>query len=320
VDNKSGLQAVCAKVVIDATGDADVAWRAGAPTDPDTTYRLPGLYFAIAGVDLTRFNAFLGAPYEETSDEAQWRKERRIQDGGAMYIIYPQMIKFYREAWRLGEYRYYGRIGNLAVAAVDHGFYPGRDGIIDGQIGLDAKTHLDSGNAAMISELEAGAREYIFETAQFLRRHVPGCERSYLIAVAPYFHFRGGRSIVPEYALTTEDVKQGTRFDDAMFVVYGSETDERSPQGNDFPYRQLLPREVDGLLVAGRAALIQPPVMRDRWKVLLMGQAAGVAAALAAEQGVTPRRIDVKALQRRLYRKYRAPMGDEARLKELGIS
>ena len=319
VEGKGGPAAIRANVVIDATGDADVAFRAGAPTDPDTTYMKPGLYFALAVVDEARLNAFLYGPFKESDDDAAWRKQRRIEDGGAIYTLPTPLVPLYRKAWELGEYRYYGRIGDLAVAAVDHGWYPTRDGIVDAQIGLDAKRHLDVGDAAVMSELEVGARQFIFETAQFMRRHVPGCERSYLMMIAPYFHFRGGRSIRAAYALTAGDVAAGRRFDDVMFVVYGSETQDRAPGGNDFPYRQLLPREVEGLLVAGRAAIVQPPVMRDRWKVLLMGQAAGVAAAQAVRDGVLPSQVDVKALQRTLARKYRAPLGDAARLRELGI-
>ena len=87
----------------------------------------------------------------------------------------------------------------------------------------------------------------------------------------------------------------------------------------DFPYRQLLPQGIDGLLVTGRACIVQPPVMRVRWMVLYMGQAAGVAAALVAESGTPTREIDVKEMQSLLYHKYQAPFGDEERLRKLGI-
>lgn len=319
VETKGGRMAIRAKVVIDATGDADVAYRAGAPTDPDTKYMLPGLYFAIGGVETERFTAFINSPCQESPEDAAWRKQRRLQDGGAMGIMYPAMVPLYRRAWEMGDYRYYGKIGDIAVAAVDHGFYPARDGIVDGQIGLNAKRHLDVGNPVLMSELEAGARQFIFESALFMRHYVPGCGRSYLVAIAPYFHFRGGRSIKAEYALTNADVKDGRQFDDVLFVVYGSETNARAAEGNDFPYRQLLPQAVEGLLVAGRTAIVQPPVMRDRWKVLLMGQAAGVAAALAVERNVTPRTVNVRDLQRVLYNQYHSPMGHEDRLRALGI-
>ncbi len=86
----------------------------------------------------------------------------------------------------------------------------------------------------------------------------------------------------------------------------------------DFPYRQFLPRGIDGLLVTGRACIIQPPSLRVRWMVFLMGQAAGAAAALAAGSGT--RGFECKTLQSILHRKYQMPMGDSARLRELGIT
>jgi hypothetical protein len=113
-----------------------------------------------------------------------------------------------------------------------------------------------------------------------------------------------------------EDYQEDLLLDD---VIYEGPDPNRGPARFDFPYRQLLPREVEGLLMAGRSAIVQPPRMRTRWKVLLMGQAAGLAAALAATGGVPPRQVNVKELQRLLYHKYGAPLGDEARLRELGI-
>ena len=80
----------------------------------------------------------------------------------------------------------------------------------------------------------------------------------------------------------------------------------------------LLPRTVDGLLAAGKSAVRRGPQFRVRYSCQLMGQAAGVAAALAVKHGVEPRAIDVRELQRILH-DLGAEMGSEARLRELGI-
>jgi hypothetical protein len=119
--------------------------------------------------------------------------------------------------------------------------------------------------------------------------------------------------------VTMDDFEKGRRFDDVVFVSYGSETEIRVEGGYDFPYRQFVPKSVNGLLMTGRAALIQPPTNRSRWKVLTMGQIAGLAAAQAVRENVTPGKIDVKHLQRTLHRKYHAYLGEPDRLKELGI-
>ena len=116
-----------------------------------------------------------------------------------------------------------------------------------------------------------------------------------------------------------DDVKECRKFDDVVFQVPYPNPHKESEETYDFPYRQFLPRKVDGLLVTGRACIIQPPIMRPRWMVFLMGQATGVAAALSAREGKMPRDLNVKDLQRVLYHKYQMPLGDTKRLRELGI-
>jgi hypothetical protein len=181
-------------------------------------------------------------------------------------------------------------------------------------------TRILSGDNELMTRLEIGCRIYIFETAQFMKRYVPGFEHSALHTVSPYFHARGGRTALCEYMVTMDDFEKGRRFDDVVFVSYGSETQTVVEGGYDFPYRQFVPREMDGLLMAGRAQLIQPPTNRTRWKVLTMGQIAGLAAAQSVRENVTPGRIDVKRLQRTLHGKYHAYLGEPERLKELGIT
>lgn len=320
VESKSGTQAVRAKVVVDATGDADVAARAGAPTDPGERYSHPGMYFAVGDVDTRRYLDFLGNAPEPDPADVKWAEEMFTKDFGLSR--YPRtlnpLLPYLKTASYLGSYHICRRIGDIAVITVDHGFYPPQHNIVGAQVGLRGKS-IHSGDAAMMGELERGARVYIFETALFLRRYVPGFEQSYLHLIAPYFHARGGRSAVCDYNMTVDDVNTGARFHDVTFVVYGSEGERGPDTGSDFPYRQFLPSGVEGLLTAGRCTIIQPPTMRTRWKVLMMGQVAGLAAALAARDNRTPRQIDVKELQRLLRRKYHTPMGPPERLRELGL-
>jgi hypothetical protein len=122
-------------------------------------------------------------------------------------------------------------------------------------------------------------------------------------------------------------VKTACRFDDVVFqgihhFIKPGRSDAPVEYSSpfDFPYRQLLPQNIDGLIVTGRACIVQPPVMRIRWMVFLMGQAAGSAAALAVRSAQQPRDIDIKALQKVLHEKYGMPLGDANRLKELGLA
>ena len=172
-----------------------------------------------------------------------------------------------------------------------------------------------SGDTKVMTAIEVKCRSFIFETAQFLIRRVPGFEKAYL-------HIIARRSIISEYPVTMEDIEQGRKFDDVVFrgchKLLGLQP-VRYETTYEFPYRQFLPRKVDGLLVTGRACIIQPPVMRIRWMVLLMGQAAGAAAALAVKAATIPRELKVKELQSLLYHQYQAPLGDQKRLQELGL-
>jgi hypothetical protein len=270
-----------------------------------------------------------------------------------MHHIAP-LVPYYKAAWESGEYQFLVQVEDRWTILLDHGLFrsvvgwqyvadplrKGQYGLLGALLGIhgpwDGEDAPTSGSATLMNKLETRSRTFIFETALFLKRRMPGFESSYLHFVSPCFHARGGRSMVSEYPLTQADVEDTQRKDDVVFVAVRPELgrhnkpDPRDVTGADvygyaprlsfdFPYRQLLPQKIEGLLAAGRSAIVQPPVMRVRWMVFLMGQAAGAAAALAVKNGVTPRELDVKALQRLLYNTYQVPLGDADRLKELGI-
>jgi hypothetical protein len=333
VENKNGTQAIRARVVVDATGDADVAARAGAPTDGGKSLFHAGTYFAMANVDVDRYvNEVFKKP--PSSEDINWA-ESILPHAARSNWIRP-LLPYYRAAWEAGEYKFFQEIDGLGYVYADHGLFRavagvqdvadplriGKYGIIGALVGVRRDENPTSGDTEIMTAIEVKCRSFIFETGQFLIRRVPGFEKAYLHIIAPYFNSRGGRSIISEYPVTVEDATQERKFDDVVFRachrLLGLHP-VRYQTSYDFPYRQFLPREVDGLLVTGRACIIQPPVMRIRWMVLLMGQAAGTAAALAATADITPRELNVKELQSLLHHKYQAPLGNEERLQELGL-
>jgi hypothetical protein len=340
VENKSGTQAIMAKVVVDATGDADVAARAGAPVDSGGSLFNPGLYLAMGNVDIETYEREV-IQVEPGAEDVRWAQDLDPLAGKRLNHLRP-LLPYYRSAWESGEYRFLRPVGDRWTILLDHGIFgsvagvqyvpdpirKGRYGILGALAGVWGPwddVHVEtSGSAQVMNVLETHCRTFIFETAQFYVRHLPGFQDAYLHFVSPYFHARGGRSIVSEHPLTRVDVEQDPLKEDVVFIA-DEHPIPRRPDGKvmaaevfgyeqrrtfDFPYRQLLPREVDGLLATGRSAIIQPPVLRVRWMVFLMGQAAGAAAALAARQNVTPRELDVKALQRVLHNEYQVPLGD----------
>jgi hypothetical protein len=323
IQNRGGLQAIRAKVTIDATGNAEVAARAGAPMFEGDKYIHPGMYFAIANVDSPKYLAWRET-VQVSDDDVKWADEieKKLGSWGAGFLkpFFPMM----RRAWGNGEFRFIKPIGKVAAVTIDHGFWrPMRD-IVGAQLGLADNVlhpgngrHFDTGDQELMNELEVGCRIFIFEAAQFMHRYVPGFENSHLHMIAPYFHARGSRGVVCEHQLTKEESLEGARFDDVVMLTY----ENSAPVGSyDFPYRQMLPKNVKGLLATGKSAIVIPPNNRARWKFLVMGQASGVAAAMAAKANVTPAQVDIKELQRVLSAKYHMPLADnEARMKALGL-
>jgi hypothetical protein len=183
---------------------------------------------------------------------------------------------------------------------------------------------VDAGNAAHISVLEAAMRMYVFEYVQRCREQLPGCEKAYLLFIAPYLGARGGPCIDGEYTLTVHDCRAGKRFDDVIFV-YGEPRALRYTGGQgqhlwtDVPYRVMIPKQLDGLMAVGRSASgIPDTLLRNREGVMYMGQAAGTAAAMAARASISPRDIDIRQLQKRLL-EAGFFLGDNARLRELEL-
>ena len=299
----------------------------------------------MANVDIDEYDTRV-ALKQPDPDDLQWAKSQEQRIGWRLGHV--RLLSTYlRAAWVAGEYEYLKIVRDIGMVAFDHGIFRsvsgvqyvkdplriGKFGILGALVGVHGTEKSFSGDSAVMTELEVACRTYIFETAQFLIRRVPGFEKAYLHIIAPYFHSRGGRSIVSESPVSQGDVDEGRRREDVVFIS-DSHPIPRGPDGSvtadqvygytrrqtyDFPYRQFLPRGVEGLLVTGRAAIIQPPTMRVRWMVFLMAQAAGAAAAIAAKAGVAPRDLNVRELQRLLHHEYDVPLGDEERLRELGI-
>ncbi len=324
VESKSGRRAVRAKVVIDATGEADVARRAGAPIlYPKTSYHemdahAPtgmGLFFALGGVDWEEYAAYRRAHGKPSEQDLNWSRE-------ALGFVPPgHLLPLMRKAWESGEYRIVQEIDGLGrLRSGELSQMHGADGLAWGRLGPERREEISAGDGLHISKLEAKVRMYIYESAQFWKRHVPGFGNSYLLCIAPFFGARGGPCIEGEYTVTMDDVKAGRRFPDVLFIF-----DHVTPGGayvgnwTDFPYRAMLPRKLDGLLASGRSASCIPDtLLRGRMMVMHMGQAAGTAAALAVKDRVTPKELKVKELQGMLL-EAGFYLGDGARLRELGL-
>ena len=279
--NKSGRQTILAQVTVDATGDADIAWLAGAPVEKgreeDGLMQPVTLNFRMAGIDEERMPS-----RQEINKLYDLAKERgEINNPRENVLVF--------KTTRPGELHF-----NTTRVA-----------------GIDGTSVLD------LTRAEVESRRQTKEMVTFLRRHVPGFENAYLLATAPQIGIRETRRIKGEYVMTEEDVLEGRQFPDA--VAQGSYCiDIHNPAGTgtvikclppgahyDIPYRCLVPLGVDNLLVAGRP-ISTTHVAHSSTRIMpicmAVGQAAGTAAAMAAHLNITPREINIVALQQLLRR------------------
>jgi hypothetical protein len=263
-DTKSGREAILGRVVIDATGDLDVAASAGAP-------HIGGAYmlttvFRLGNVDTDAAERF---EREQPAAFAVIDKEVKRLIGGCW------------EHWWLKT-----PLPGVVWCNCPH------------------MTGLDGLKVEDLTEAEVRGRGHIHDAVDYARAHMPGFERCVVIDVAPQTGVRQTRMLEGEYVMTKEDLAARTRFADAI------------ARGRDYttPYRTLLPKQVDNLLVAGRhysATSTAQKMSREIPPCMAMGEAAGLAAAMALDAGVDVRDVDVKALQARL-RAQGADPGDQS--------
>jgi hypothetical protein len=291
METKSGPIAVRARVTIDCTGDGDVAVQAGAPSEvgrADGLVQPMTLMFRVVGFQRANFEAYV------TQNPKQWRGVHGLWD-------------LVREATEAGE---------LKLPREDILFFatPHEEEV---SVNSTRVTRVLGTDVWDLSYAEWMSRRQMRQIAQFLRRYVPGFDESYVAQSGVQVGVRETRRVLGDYQLTADDVLAARKFGDA--VARGAyPIDIHNPTGTgtvlkrlppgeayDIPLRCLMPKDVDGLLVAGRCMSgtheahssyrVMPIVMAT-------GQAAGVCAALAARRNALPRAIAVEDVQRELTR------------------
>jgi glycine/D-amino acid oxidase-like deaminating enzyme len=274
--SKDGQQTFRARVVVDATGDGDVAYRAGAEMvegrEEDGRHMPVSLVFAVANVDVERALAFKANERERFN--AILRKA--AEEG------------YHTAAW-----------------------YSFDRTTIPGVINVNNGAYVDIGNVdgTKSGDLTIAERMGVRVAVDFVRlaraERVPGLEDCHLMRTGAKVGVRDTRRIVGEYVLTVEDARTGAEFEDVVARKYGAIDANQlfigeMKSGFAYPYRSLLPKGVENLLVAGRcgsATFLGHAAGKSMGNMMALGQAAGVAAALCCAQQVSPRELDVGRLQ-----------------------
>lgn len=275
VANKSGLRQIRAKVVVDASGDGDVAFRAGGVFEDWRSVQVQSLTttFRIGNVNIERAREVDKQQLWDLMAKAASSKEYHLPRVEGSVHITPYK-------------------GIMATNMV--------------------RLHVDDPtDPIQLSAAEMEGRRQAIEYHRFLRDRVPGYEQSILLSFSSYLGVRESRRIRGDYWLTREDVLNVRKFEDAIAMCgapieehhAGSDTRwEYLPEGAayDIPYRCLLPKGLEGMLLAGRCLSASHDAhasVRSMGQCMAMGQAAGLAAAQAAGKAKSPRGIDVRKLQ-----------------------
>ncbi len=317
-ESKSGLEAILAKAVVDASGDADVAHLAGVPLLEMGERGLHSYVFRVGNVDVDRFvHYFVSHPgqYPEHMDVDWTFEEAYAQYQATGTFLFPHgggyQMDIFKEAIAKGE---------LPEAVGGHTGLPACQmhairslGVVHVITGFVRLPGLD---AAAISRAMSDGRRMAFTMADFFRRRLPGFEHACIIGLADDLGLRVTRWIDGDFKFTQAMKERPTRFDDAIGrgVVqvdckkhagkdaWGVQT--FSSDTFDIPYRCLLPRRVEGLLMgAGRSVSAESPwLLRVMAHTMVVGQGAGVAAAVAARDGVAPRQVSLAAVRDELRR------------------
>jgi len=286
--SKSGAQAWRGKVVIDATGDGDIAASAGAAfykgRESDGKMQPMTLMFKVAGVDTAR--AILPGSFETKIDvplgEIQSLARETLPHPAGHVLLYK---------------------GSLP-------------GVVT--VNMTNVTDVDGTRAEDLTRAEKICRNQMPLIVEFLRKHAPGYENCYALSSASIIGVRETRHFKGLYTLTEDDILAAKVFPDWVVTkahfnfdihnLKGPGLDEhgvqhgfKQPEGYTIPYGCLVPEKVDGLLLAGRC-ISGTHKAHSNFRVMPicanMGQAAGIAAALAAKMNVEPRDVPVADIQK----------------------
>ena len=304
VESKSGRQAILAERVIDATGDADIAYRAGARCQQTAKEDMMGVtvMFSCAGVDKERFLDYVR---EHPSTFADWGKNWRIRTSGKEdHLFTPYLQEPFDRARSEGVIpEHLTSIAGTWSTLTEAGEATSLNMIY--MLGYDCTDVWD------LTRAEMEGREQVLLAVEALRRYVPGFEAAKLRNFGMALGTRDSRKIVGRYSMTEHDVLGQARFEDSVGIfpefLDGCGLLILPTTGRYFqiPYGCLLPQVVENLLVAGRCVAgdrVSHAAMRNMMCCTVTGQGAGVAAALSVGEGVRCGAVDIGQLQAELRR------------------
>ena len=290
IESKSGRQVILARVIIDCTGDGDIAARAGADyikgRETDGKMQPMTIMLQLAGVDRSKVKYLteFGMTWEINGKSIQDLARATLPFPAGHVLIYPTV-------------------------------YP--DNVI---LNMTNCLDVDGTNADDLTRAHLQCRAQSDAIVDFLRAQAPGFANAYVIKTSTQIGVRETRHFKGVETITEHDILAARVFENWAvtkahfnFDVHnmsgngldetGCQLEFKQPKGYTIPYGCLVPQQLNGLLLAGRN-ISGTHLAHSNYRVMPicvnMGQAAGVAAAMCAKQNITPRALEIKTLQNRL--------------------
>lgn len=299
IENKSGRSAICPKVVVDCSGDGDVAAKSGARFiigDGNGTMQPVSLFFRIGNVDTQALRKWMKENRQYLKDSPT---DKEIDNQKA--IAFLGLNELVKE--EIGKGNLDDEIANrILMYELPHGQFA---------VNATRLQHVSGLNASDMTKAELRLRKQVLQLSQFLKQHVGGFAQSYVLDTGAQVGVRETRHIVGEYVLNENDILEGRSFADG--ISCGTYAIDIHP-GNgkmqiytgsgkkvyEIPYRSTIPVGLNNLLVAGRcisANHYAAGSIRVMATCMAMGQGAGVAAALASKSDGMTRDVNVSQLR-----------------------
>ena len=305
VESKAGREAILAERVIDATGDADVVARCGAPTyfTPKDEMMSASVMFSMCGVNKSRFIEQIKADpqtYKDWAGNGEWDI---TTDGKEDDMFSPFLRKPFKRALAAGILP-----ANLATIA-------GTWGTVSDQGDLTylnmVHLNIDGTDPDDLTRGEMAGRRQAMLAVEALKGFMPGCENGKLRNFGMTLGIRDTRKIDAHYNLRECDVRGEGRFEDSIGIFpefidgYGLLILPTTGRYFQVPYRSLLPKGIGNLIVAGRTIGGDKPshaAVRNMMCCAVSGQGAGVAAAVSLKSGASFETVDIAHVQAELRR------------------
>ena len=315
VETKRGREAVLSRVVVDSTGDADVAALSGAPVHT-LEKGVHSLCFRLGNVNVDEFVRYFRerpGEYPEYMDVDWALEEALAQYDDCGTFLFPHgggmQMRAFQQAIQDGALPKTVGIQDTTDACQMHAIRS--TGVAHVITGF---THFDGLDQQQITGSIVDGRRMAFTVAEVYRQYIPGFADSFIGGTAANLGVRTSRYLDGDFVFTADMMQADTRVDDVVGKAVGGDHVVKHPgkgawaaqvcrdDSFDLPYRCLIPKRIDNLLMgAGRSVSTDNPwLLRVMVHTMVVGQAAGTAAAVSARSGVCPRDVDVREVQKQL--------------------